>query len=147
MKKIISVGLACVMLSLCTFCAFASSMTISTSTDTDAYEITYPADTQIPWEASEQALGAVTATKMLLSPGKTVVISVASENGYNLVNGTDASKTIAYTLSGADEMAFFPGDYGKSFPISANVEESEWRQAAAGEFTDILTFTAEYKDA
>lgn len=147
MKKFISVGLVCVMLSLCTFCAFANSMTISTSTDTDAYEITYPADTQIPWEASEQALGAVTAIKMLLSPGKTVVISVASANGFKLVNGTDASKTIAYTLTGADEMAFFPGDYGKSFPISVNVVESEWRQAAAGEFTDILTFTAEYKDA
>lgn len=147
MKKFISVGLVCVMLSLCTFCAFANSMTISTSTDEDVYELTYPADTQIPWEASEQALGAVTATKMLLSPGKTVVISVASANGFKLVNETDASKTIAYTLTGTDEMAFFPGDYGKSFPISANVAESEWRQAAAGEFTDILTFTAEYKDA
>lgn len=147
MKKLLSVGLAVVMLVLCTFCAFANQMTISTSTDKDEYEITYPADTQIPWEASEQALGAVTATKMLLSPGKTVVISVASENGYNLVNRADASKTIAYTLTGTDAIAFLPGDYGKSFPISANVEESEWRQAAAGEFADILTFTAEYKDA
>lgn len=147
MKKIVSAGLACVILVLCMFCAFANQMTISTSTETDAYEITYPADTQIPWEASEHALGAVTATEMLLSPGKTVVISVASEHGFCLVNSADASKTIAYTLSGADAIAFFPGDYGKNFPISANVEESEWRQAAAGEFTDILTFTAEYKDA
>lgn len=146
MKKIISVGLVCVMLSLCTFCAFADSMTISTSTDTDVYELTYPADTQIPWEAPEYALGEVKATKMLLSPGKTVEISVKSQNGYNLVNLADAAEKIAYTLTGTDAIAFFPGDYGKSFQISANVAESEWRQAVAGEFTDILTFTAEYKD-
>lgn len=147
MKKILSAGLAIVILALCTFSVFANQMTISTSTDKDEYEITYPADTQIPWEASEQALGAVTATKMLLSPGKTVAISVASQNGYNLVNRADAAEKIAYTLTGTDAIAFFPGDYGKSYPISANVEESEWRQAAAGEFTDVLTFTAEYKDA
>ncbi len=147
MKKILSVSLAVMMLSLCALGAFANQMTISTSTNNDEYEITYPADTQIPWEAAEQALGNVTATKMWLSPGKTVEISVVSQNGYNLVNRTDAAAKIAYTLTGTDAIAFFPGDFGKSFPISANVAESEWRQAAAGEFSDILTFTAEYKDA
>lgn len=147
MKKILSVSLAVMMLSLCALSAFANQMTISTSTSEDAYEITYPADTQIPWEASEQVLGDVTATKMWLSPGKTVEISVASQNGYNLINRADAAAKIAYTLTGTDAIAFFPGDFGKSFPISANVTESEWRQAAAGEFSDILTFTAEYKDA
>lgn len=147
MKRLLSAGLAFLMLALCTVTVFASEMTISTSTDQDEYEITYPADTQIPWEASEQALGAVTATKMLLSPGKTVVISVASANEFKMVNRADTAKTIAYTLSGTDAIAFLPGDYGKSFPVSANVTESEWRQAAAGEFSDVLTFTAEYKDA
>lgn len=147
MKKIFSVCLAVMLLSLCALGAFANQMTISTSTNEDAYELVYPADTQIPWEASEQEIGAITATKMLLSPGKTVEITVASANGYNLVNRADAAEKIAYTLTGADAIAFFPGDYGKSFPISANVAESEWRQAAAGEFSDILTFTAEYKDA
>lgn len=147
MKKILSVSLAVIILLLCAVTAFANSMTISTSTDEDVYELTYPADTQIPWEAPEYALGEVKATKMLLSPGKTVEISVKSQNGYNLVNLADAAEKIAYTLTGTDAIAFFPGDYGKSFQISANVAESEWRQAAAGEFTDILTFTAEYKDA
>lgn len=147
MKKVLSVGLAVLMLVLCAIPAFADSMTISTSTEQDEWQLAYPADTQIPWEASEQALGAVTATKLWLSPGKTVTVSVASVNDYRLVNKTDAEKSIAYTLSGADAIAFLPGEYGKTFPLSAAVAESEWRQAAAGEHTDVLTFTAEYKNA
>lgn len=147
MKKVLSVGLAVLMLVLCAIPAFADSMTISTSTEQDEWQLAYPADTQIPWEASEQALGAVTATKLWLSPGKTVTVSVASVNDYRLVNKTDAEKSIAYTLSGADAIAFLPGEYGKTFPLSAVVAESEWRQAAAGEHTDVLTFTAEYKNA
>lgn len=147
MKKVLSVGLAVLMLVLCAIPAFADSMTISTSTEQDEWQLAYPADTQIPWEASEQALGAVTATKLWLSPGKTVTVSVASANDYRLVNKADAEKSIAYTLSGAEAIAFLPGEYGKSFPLSVAVAESEWRQAAAGEHTDVLTFTAEYKNA
>lgn len=108
MKKIISAGLAVLMLGLCMIPAFADSMTISTKTEQDEWQLTYPADTQIPWETSEQALGAVTATKMLLSPGKTVTVTVSSANNYRLVNKTDAKKSIAYTLSGADAIAFSP---------------------------------------
>lgn len=147
MKKILSVGMAVLMLALCTVTAFAEEMKISTHADQEMYEIVYPADTVIPWEAQSHELGAVTATKMLISPGKTVVITVTSENEFKMINSTDAANTIAYTLSGTDAIAFLPGEYGKSFPVSANVAESEWRQAVAGEFSDILTFTAECVDA
>ncbi len=147
MKKVISVGIAVLMLILCMVPAFADSMTISTKASADDYQLAYPADTQIPWEAATQEIGAVQATKMLLSPGKTVAVTVTSQNEYRLVNTEDAQKTIAYTLSGADAIAFLPGDYGKAFPLSVAVAESEWRQAAAGEHLDTLTFTAEYKNA
>lgn len=147
MKKILSVGMAVLMLALCTVTAFAKEMKISTHADQEMYEIVYPADTVIPWEAQSKELGLVTATKMLISPGKTVVITVTSENEFKMINSTDAANTIAYTLSGTDAIAFLPGEYGKSFPVSANVAESEWRQAAAGEFSDILTFTAECVEA
>ncbi len=147
MKKVLSVSLAILMLVLCTVTVFADEVKISTSADQEMYEIVYPADTKIPWEAQTQELGSVTATKMLISPGKTVVITVTSANEFRMTNSADAANTIAYTLSGTDAIAFLPGDYGKSFPVSANVAESEWRQAAAGEFSDILTFTAECVDA
>ena len=113
----------------------------------DEYELSIPADTEIPWEASSYAIGKVTATKMWLSPGKTVKVAVSSLNGSKLVNTLDSSKTIAYTLTGAEQMAFLPGDYMKSYDLSVNIAEAEWQKAASGEHTDVLTFTAEYTNA
>ena len=148
MKKFLSVVFALILVSVCVLPAFANSMTISTGSGvTDEYQLTFPADTDIPWESPSYALGSVTATVMRLSPGKTVKVSVASANDYNLVSTTSASSKIAYTLKGADAIAFFAGDYGKSFPLSVSIADSQWQQAASGEHTDVLTFTAEYTNA
>lgn len=73
---------------------------------------------------------------MWLSPGKTVKVAVSSLNGSKLVNTLDSSKTIAYTLTGAEQMAFLPGDYMKSYDLSVNIAEAEWQKAASGEHTD-----------
>ncbi len=157
MKKVISVGLALTLLFLCCVPALARELTPSNTTGTvvistgadkeDEWELSYPADAVIPWESENYGIGSVTATKMTLSPGKTVKVTVESQNGWLLVNDADSSRTIAYTLSGAQAVEFFPGDYGLSFPLSAAVTDSEWRQAAAGEHTDLLVFTAEYTNA
>ncbi len=147
MKKFLSILLAGLLLSLCAMPCFADSMTISTNADSAAWSLSYPADTQIPWEASAQSIGEIKAETMLIPPGKTVEVTVTSANAYRLVHQTDADSQIAYTLLGADAVAFFPGDYGKAFPLSVTVAEDQWRYAAAGEHTDQLTFTAEYKDA
>lgn len=74
-------------------------------------------------------------------------MAVSSLNGSKLVNTLDSSKTIAYTLTGAEQMAFLPGDYMKSYDLSVNITEAEWQKAASGEHTDVLTFTAEYTNA
>lgn len=161
MKKKLSVLLAVLLLSLVTVPSFAApapatlnkenpvgSVKISTGEGKqDEYELSIPADTEIPWEATSYAIGKVTATKMWLSPGKTVKVAVSSLNGSKLVNTLDSSKTIAYTLTGAEQMAFLPGDYMKSYDLSVNIAEAEWQKAASGEHTDVLTFTAEYTNA
>lgn len=148
MKKFLSVVFALILISVCVLPAFADSMTISTGSGvTDDYQLTFPADTDIPWESSSYALGSVTATVMRLSPGKTVKVSVVSANDYSLVSTTSASSKIAYTLTGADAIAFFAGDYGKSFPLSVSIADAQWQQAASGVHTDVLTFTAEYTNA
>ena len=148
MKKFLSVVFALILISVCVLPAFADSITISTGSGvTDEYQLTFPADTDIPWESSSYALGSVTATVMRLSPGKTVKVSVVSANDYSLVSTTSASSKIAYTLTGADAIAFFAGDYGKSFPLSVSIADAQWQQAASGEHTDVLTFTAEYTNA
>ena len=148
MKKFFSVGLAIVMLILCItpVLAGSQSMEISTSADRAEYELTYPADIEIPWQTTAMDIGEVTATKMLIEPGKMVKVSVSSQNEFKLVNEKDGEKTIAYSLL-SDDISFFPGDYGESFTLSVEVEDNEWLHAASGKHSDILTFTAEYTDA
>lgn len=148
MKKFLSVVFALILVSVCVLPAFADSMTISTGSGvTDEYQLAFPADTNIPWESSSYALGSVTATVMRLSPDKKVKVSVASANDYNLVSTASASSKIAYTLTGADTIVFFAGDYGKDCPLSVSIADAQWQQAASGEHTDVLTFTAELTNA
>lgn len=148
MKKFLSVVFALILVSVCVLPAFADSMTISTGSGvTDEYQLAFPADTNIPWESSSYALGSVTATVMRLSPDKKVKVSVTSANDYSLVSTTSASSKIAYTLTGADAIVFFAGDCDKACPLSVSIADAQWQQAASGEHTDVLTFTAEYTDA
>lgn len=148
MKKIFSAGLAVVMLMLCITPVFAGgqSMEISTKADRAEYELSYPADIEIPWQTTAMDIGEVTATKMLIEPGKMVKVSVSSQNEFKLVNEADSEKSIAYSLL-VGNISFFPGDYGESFTLSVEVEDDEWLYAASGKHSDILTFTAEYTDA
>lgn len=148
MKKIFSAGLAVVMLTLCVTPVFAGnqSMEISTKADRAEYELSYPADIEIPWQTTAMDIGEVTATKMLIEPDKMVKVSVSSQNEFKLVNEADSEKSIAYSLL-VGNISFFPGDYGESFTLSVEVEDDEWLYAASGKHSDILTFTAEYTDA
>ena len=148
MKKFLSVVFALILVSVCVLPAFADSMTISTGSGvTDEYQLAFPADTNIPWESPSYALGSVTATVMRLSPDKKVKVSVTSANDYSLVSTASASSKIAYTLTGADAIVFFAGDYGKDCPLSVSIADAQWQQAASGDHTDVLTFTAELTNA
>lgn len=148
MKKALSAGLALVMLLLCIVPTFAleQSMEISTKAEVD-YVLSFPADVEIPWMTASMGIGEVKAEKMLIEPAKKVKVSVSSENDYKLVNSSDSKRTIEYALLGAEDISFFPGEYGKAIPLSVSVTEAQWLQAASGRHSDILTFTIEYVDA
>ncbi len=148
MKKILSVVLAITLLAFCVVPCFAESqsMTIST-TGIVAYELSYPADIEIPWLTRTMEIGEVQAVLLNIEPSKAVTVSVSSAYNYKLANNADASRTIAYNLSGADDIKFLPGDFGKSYGLSVSVADSQWQQAASGKHSDLLTFTAEYVDA
>ena len=148
MKKALSAGLALLMLLLCMVPTFAleQSMEISTKAEVE-YVLSFPADVEIPWMTDSMGIGEVKAVKMLIEPSKVVLVSVSSENDYKLVNTADSQRTIAYSLAGHENIGFFPGDYGKAFPLSVSVTEAQWLQAASGRHSDILTFTVEYTDA
>lgn len=149
MKKALSLTLALMLLTLCALPVFADDTQIFTENGPNGngafYQLAYPADTAIEWEADTTDIGAVEATVLWIEPAATVEVTVASANGYKLVNTADSERTIAYTLVGADSMVFAPGEVGKSFPLSVEIEADQWLRAAAGEHNDTLTFTAEYK--
>lgn len=147
MKKILSVVLALVLLLLCTFTCFAETQSMVISTvGVVAYELSYPADIEIPWLTRSMAIGDITAVLLNIEPSKMVKVSVSSAYNYKLANDQDASKTIEYELYGGDDVNFLPGDFGKSYNLSVKVADSQWQQAASGKHSDLLTFTAEYVD-
>lgn len=145
MKKFLSVGLSLAMLVLVTVPAFAQSMQITTKCTAD-YQLSYPADMEIPWESPETAIGEIRAEKMLIEPQAIVEVTVASANGYKLVNTADGQKSITYTLTGTESVLFAPGSVGTAFPLAVVIDEDAWATAASGEHKDVLTFTAEYKN-
>ena len=148
MKKIISITLVCLMLLMLIIPSFADdkSMTISTSRDEDAFELTYPIDTKIPWQSDEFLIGSVKATVLSLSNDKCVSVAVSSQNDLNLIHKTDLKSKIQYSLVGSENILFLPGDYEKEFPLTVKISKSEWNKANSGEYNDVLTFTANYKD-
>lgn len=148
MKKALSAYLAVLLLLLCVTSAFAAdqSMEISTKPEVD-YILSFPADVEIPWMTDTMGIGEVKAEKMLIAPSKTVKVSVISENDCKLVNSADSNRTIAYELSGHENIAFLPGDYGRAFPLAVTISQVQWLKAASGKHSDVLTFTIEYTDA
>ena len=148
MKKVLSVVLALVLLLLCTVPCFAESQSMVISTvGVVAYELSYPADIEIPWKTESMGIGQVTAVLLNIEPSKAVSVMVSSAYNYKLTNELDASKTIAYNLYGTEDIKFLSGDFGKSFDLSVSVEDDQWQQAASGKHSDLLTFTVEYVDA
>ncbi len=148
MKKALSAGVALLMLLLCVIpvCGAQQSIEISTVAQVE-YLLSFPADVEIPWLTDSMPIGEVIAEKMLIEPAKVIKVSVSSENGYKLVNSADSERSIAYTLLGHESIVYLPGDYGKTFPLSVDVSQAQWLQAASGRHSDILTFTVEYVDA
>ncbi len=148
MNKLLSVTLALVMLAFCIVPAFAETQSMAISTEGEAaYELSYPADVEIPWSTESMGIGEIRAVLLNIEPSKAVKVGVSSANDYNLVNEKATNKTIAYTLVGDDNIVFLPGDYGKAFSLSVEIDEEQWNRAASGKHSDFLTFTAEYTDA
>lgn len=148
MKKVLSAVLALVLLLLCIVPCFAESQSMVISTvGVVAYELSYPADIEIPWKTESMGIGQVTAVLLNIEPSKAVSVMVSSAYNYKLTNELDASKTIAYNLYGTEDIKFLSGDFGKSFDLSVSVEDDQWQQAASGKHSDLLTFTVEYVDA
>ena len=156
MKKMIALVLAAVMTMSMTTAAFADQ-TVTNNTGTvdvtytiadsdESYIVTIPADVNLS-SAAISKTGDVKVTNAVLKSGNTLKISVATANGFNLVNGVSA---IPYTVS--DGAAAIAND-GTVLTVAAGTASStktltfattadNVKQATlTGAHKDTLTFT------
>ncbi len=154
MKKLLTLVLAVMMLCSVSVTAFAAtdldkgnnvgSMTVSYGVD-EGYVVTIPADVTVSTTGVETTLS---ASKVLLSDGKTLTVSVASANGFKL---ECAGSKIPYTVSVGDTeqtnatftaLSIKSGTTSGSVNLTFKTTQADINNATkAGTHTDTLTFT------
>lgn len=164
MKKMISLVVAMLMLVTMALPAFAvtlnSGATAGThdviTTDTKAngdsgvyWEVTYDAQTTLPWETlvNDNAALVEYSAETHLRYNEQLKVTVAPSVESKMVHSDDAKYTLAYTLkaaNGADavESTVLGCVDAKTGSFRVDIPLSEWNSAPAGEYKDVLTFTA-----
>ncbi|MBQ8108336.1 MAG: hypothetical protein IJ129_06280 [Ruminococcus sp.] len=119
-----------------------------------AYIVTIPADTKVAFNALDTDFGRVELTQARLEPHK--VVRVHLDSDYKLKNKADESKTIPYDIVSTDDggktgslkrfdaQLEFQGDV---CPLRIKITQEDWNAAAAGEYSDTVTFNVQYTDA
>lgn len=166
MKKLLSLTLAIiVVLSLAVPAAAdqthdqdaqgTKTVTVNTSIDV-SYTITIPATTQNVTLNQDNTIGAVSINDDAdLEPGKCVKVSMTSKFSNNVVHDdnenatgidqvTDSTEKIAYTNTYVTT-EFVRGTQAKD--VTVNFASDADKDAKAGDYLDVLTFTIEYTTA
>lgn len=119
-----------------------------------SYVVTIPADTKVAFNALDTDFGKIELTQARLDPNKVVKIHLGSD--YELKNKANESKTIPYDIVSTDDVGTtgslknldaqleFEGD---ACPLTIKITQDDWNAAAAGEYSDTVTFNVEYTDA
>ena len=164
MKKIISLLSAAAMLSAVSVTAFAreiteskgsrkADVTISTSV-APAYTVSIPLNANVAFNAAQTNFGSVSLDAARLAPNKAVEITITSD--FDLNNSTDKTAVIPYTLKatkGTDEEVVAAGysaklqNTGDKVDLTINITQADWDAAAAGDYSDTVTFNIAYVDA
>ncbi len=165
MKKLIN-GLSALAILAMPVTAFAEPTTINETSDPQSanavitteiapsYIVTIPADTKVAFNDLDTDFGTIDLTQARLDPGKAVRVHLGSD--YELKNKADESKIIPYdivttdavgttgSLKNFDAQLEFEGD---ACPLTIKITQDDWNAAAAGEYSDTVTFNVEYTDA
>lgn len=146
MKKFISLMLGTVLLlSLCIFSAADDTKTTQVSYDVEeGYTVTIPESVQLSTNGQNET---VSLSDVVLEAGKELVVTVASANGYNVING---EASIPYTVTRSDQTVLSnpafevlrtdkgTGSETLSFALKP---EDIIKGTVVGSYTDSLTFT------
>lgn len=164
MKKIIALLSAATMLSAASTAAFAAEITESTdpkqadvtisTSIAPAYTVSIPVNATVAFDAAETDFGSVTLDSARLAPNKAVEVTITSD--FDLNNSTDNTAVIPYTLKatkGTDEEVVAAGysaklqNTGDKVDLTINITQADWDAAAAGDYSDTVTFNIAYVDA
>ena len=156
MKKAITLALVAALLTATGITAFAvdypggTQDTEITTSVAPTFTVTIPADTAVPFNALSTNFGSVTLESARLAPNKAVQVTVTSD--YSLNNSVDNEAVIPYSLKTADETV--DADYAATFTtagekvdLTINITQADWDAAAAGDYSDTVTFNIAYVDA
>lgn len=156
MKKILTLALVGTMLTASGITAFAvdypggTQDTEITTSVAPTFTVTIPADTAVPFNALSTEFGSVTLESARLAPNKAVQVTVTSD--YNLNNSVDNTAVIPYSLKAgndtvdADFAAMFL-NAGEKVDLTIDITQAAWDAAAAGDYSDTVTFNISYVDA
>ena len=151
-RRIISTFLAA---SMITTCMAGMSVPASADGETSTYSITIPSTLDVSGAGYTQLTGGITANGSNIS-GK-LTVSAESAHTWNLQETTDSSKKVPYKLTSNStgdptektKWEFTPtdGTINGSENVYVYIAETDYNNAAAGTYTDTVTFTASVEDA
>ena len=157
MKKLLTLALVGAMLTATGITAFAvdypggSQGTEVTTSVAPTFTVSIPADTTVEFNELSTDFGSVTLDSARLAPNKAVQVTVTSD--FDLNNSVDNEAVIPYSLKTADETAV-DADYAAAFTtagekvdLTINITQAAWDAAAAGDYSDTVTFNIAYVDA
>ena len=147
-RRILSTFLAA---SMITTCMAGMSVPASADGETSTYSITIPSTLDVSGAGYTQLTGGIKASGTI--SGK-LTLSAESTNEWNLKDGT---KAVPYKLTESntstdlkDSWEFAAADLtgtGKTENVYVYIAETDYNNAAAGTYTDTVTFTASVEDA
>ena len=156
MKKLLTLALVGAMLTATGITAFAvdypggSQGTEVTTSVAPTFTVSIPADTTVEFNALSTNFGSVTLDSARLAPNKAVQVTVTSD--FDLNNSVDNEAVIPYSLKTADETV--DADYAATFTtvgekvdLTISITQADWDAAAAGDYSDTVTFNIAYVDA
>ncbi|MBR2176689.1 MAG: hypothetical protein IJ861_07070 [Clostridia bacterium] len=160
MKKIITLALVGAMLSATGITAFAvdypggSQDTEIKTTVAPTFTVSIPADTTVAFNDLTTDFGSVTLDSARLAPNKAVQVTIESD--FDLNNSVDNEAVIPYSLTATDgtDEETVDADYAATFrtagektDLKINITQADWDAAAAGDYSDTVTFNIAYVDA
>lgn len=110
------------------------------------YTVSIPEDVDVEFNATQTQFGAIEITQAQIDPDKQIVVSITS--GGALMNQTDNTKTLPYTIEDSNG-EFTSAAYlaqGDKTDLTINITENNWNAAYSGDYSDTVTFTVSYTD-